>query len=283
MTFALLYRKIEWMYMISQLSKLQNMSETIEVSFRGLASAAVSISRFMEASMQFNPVKRQKSSEIVLEEIKARIVNGQLQPGDRLSSVVELASQFGMGRSTVREALSALQAMGWLEIRQGGGTFVSQTLPADDDEPTDPFYRAESLIELIEVRKYIETGCAALAAERRTEEDLNRLENIIQHMSECLSDETQGEEADIQFHLQIAQASHNSLLQHLMESLTQRMRETMSDTRRLWFYAEKQAAARLLLEHKDLLEAIRDQDAELAASLMMQHLLKVEQVLRKQL
>lgn len=233
--------------------------------------------------MQFNPVKRQKSSEIVLEEIKARITNGQLQPGDRLASVVELASQFSMGRSTIREALSALQAMGWLEIRQGGGTFVSQILPAEEGEPADPFYRAESLQELIEVRKYIESGCAALAAERRTDEDLNRLENIIRHMSECLSDEIQGEEADIQFHLNIARASHNSLLQHLMESLTQRMQETMSHSRRLWFYTEKPAAARLLQEHTSIFEAIRSQDAELATSRMMQHLLKVEQVLRNRL
>jgi GntR family transcriptional repressor for pyruvate dehydrogenase complex len=233
--------------------------------------------------MQFHPIKAQNSSEMVMEQIKNKIISGQLQPGERLASVVELAEQFGMGRSTIREALSALKAMGWLEIRQGGGTFVSRTLPPAEGEAADPFYRTNSLQELIEVRKYIETGCASLAAERRREDDLRRLAEILTQMENCLSDEKAGEQADIRFHLEIARASHNQLMIHLMESMTSRMQETMTDSRRLWFYAERASAETLLQEHRALFEAIRDRQADLAARRMMNHLLKVEQVLRRQL
>ncbi len=235
--------------------------------------------------MEFRYVQPQKGSEMVLEQIKERIISGDLPPGSRLSSVVDLAINFGVGRSTIREALSALKAMGWVQIRQGGGTFVSMELPNDSNE-NDPetgfislFHHAESIKEILEVRKVLETGCASLAAKNRTEENLGMLEFILENMVRNFDNEAEGEAADVRFHLQIAEATHNALLLNMMQSLSERLQETMKESRKLWFYGEHASAQRLFQEHTGIVAAIKDRDESLAGELMLQHITKVEKVL----
>lgn len=232
--------------------------------------------------MTFNVIKPQKGSEIVRQHLHNQILTGEYPPGSRLPTVVDLASGFTVGRSTIREALSALKAMGYIEIRHGGGTFVSKELPSEEDPNRIVFTtQTESLKEVIEARKYIETGCAALAAERHTAEDLEALEQITQLMIHSVGDEEQSEKADVEFHLQVAKSSHNHLMIHLMESLNQRIQESISESRRLWFYSERANSERLLAEHLSIYEAIKSKDATLAADIMMQHLAKVEMVVKK--
>jgi GntR family transcriptional repressor for pyruvate dehydrogenase complex len=232
-----------------------------------------------------NPLKitLQKSPELVIAHIREQIDKGIWHPGQKLPSVVDLALSFGVGRSTVREALSALKAMGWLDIRHGGGTYISSEPPTSANEINDWFHRAKSLQEILEVRKVLETGNAALAAKHRNRADLEQLEQTLIRMEETLQDETLGEQADTLFHLQIARATQNTLLIQLMESLSRHIQETMSDTRRLWFFEEQATASRLLSEHRKIFQAIKEQDEALATELMKKHLLKVEKVLKKQL
>jgi GntR family transcriptional repressor for pyruvate dehydrogenase complex len=232
--------------------------------------------------MPFQQIKTPKGSDIVSEQIKKRILSGEFPPGARLPTVVELAGSFQLGRSTIREALSALKAMGWIDIRHGGGTFVNNEIPpAEQKESGDPFYLAESFQEIIEVRKYIESGCASLAAKRRTDEDLINLELILREMEETLGDETRSEQADIAFHLRIAAASGNSLFVHMMQSLTQKLQEHIKGSRQLWFFAERASAEQLLREHRAICEAIRSGDAQLAFERMVRHIEKVDDVLQK--
>jgi GntR family transcriptional repressor for pyruvate dehydrogenase complex len=234
------------------------------------------------ASMSFDPIKPLKGYELVKEQIKTRILKGELAPGEKLASVVDLAASFGVGRSTVREALSALKAIGLVEIRQGGGTYVSSVLPPEPAaDGISLFDKAQSIRELLEVRKILETGCASLAARHRTEEDLRALEEELTIMEQSIADEAKGEEADVRFHLKLARASHNSLLIPMMESLSQKLHENMKETRRLWFYAESGEARRLLGEHADIYAAVRDKDEKRAFEAMSGHLGKVESVLKK--
>ncbi|WJH34832.1 FadR family transcriptional regulator [Paenibacillus sp. CC-CFT747] len=227
-----------------------------------------------------NQVKPQKGSDIVREHLKREISSGHYPPGSRLPTVVSLADSFEVGRSTIREALSGLKAMGWIEIRHGGGTFVSKELPAEEPPEPELIDSAESLQEVLEVRRFVETGSVTLAASRRTEEDLARLEDILAHMERVLGDEEESERADVGFHRQIAAASHNKLLIQLMETLTGRLHESMKESRRLWFFAERSSAERLLEEHRMIYEAIRDGDGEAAAARMASHLRKADSVLR---
>src|SRR5690348_13470401 len=130
--------------------------------------------------MPFQQIKPQKSSELIINQLKRQIVEGYYPAGSRLPSVVDFAVGFEVGRSTVREALSALKAMGWIDIRHGGGTFVSQVVPTEEaHENVDLFYKTESFHEIVEVRKFIESGCASLAAKNRTNEDLTALKAIL--------------------------------------------------------------------------------------------------------
>ncbi|TXK84826.1 FadR/GntR family transcriptional regulator [Paenibacillus sp. N3.4] len=232
--------------------------------------------------MVFQHVKPQKGSEIVLQQIKQQIISGAYPPGTKLPTVVELSASFQVGRSTVREALSALKAMGWVDIRHGGGTFVSKKLPSDDTEESKGIFdHTESLQEILEVRKFIEVGCASLAAERRTEHNLIELNNILAQMEAALGNEEASEEADIRFHLEIARSSNNSLLIGMMESLTERLQESMSTSRRIWFFAERASAEELLQEHREIYEAILARNEQLAAEIIMKHIQKVDHIVQK--
>ncbi|WP_229750529.1 FadR/GntR family transcriptional regulator [Paenibacillus nasutitermitis] len=222
-----------------------------------------------------------KSSEWVMNDLKTQIASGSWKPGDKLPSVVDLAAQFGVGRSTIREALSALKAMGMLDIRQGGGTYVKADAP-EQAQPLDNaewMSRAESLRHILEVRKVLESGCAALAAKHRSEDHLQRLRDTLEEMGTSLGDEQASEQADVRFHLQIAEAAQNPVLTDLVRSLSEKLHDSMKDTRALWFYAELRSAERLLGEHTGIYEAIANQDEPLAAQRMESHIAKVERVL----
>ena len=229
-------------------------------------------------------IETQKGHEIVASHILGQIEQGELTPGQKLPSVVDLATAYGVGRSTIREAVSALKAMGWLDVRHGGGTYVKAVLPSPASQQSggNLFQNADSIIELLEVRKALESSTAALAAERRTKEDLAKLRLILQRMEQVLYDEdtSEGERADVEFHMAIAVASGNSLLIQLMESLSQRFGDTIRSSRELWFYQEKATAALLLDEHKEIYEAIAAGDQAKAVKHIDAHLAKVEKVLK---
>ncbi len=210
------------------------------------------------------------------------IKSGELKPGDKLASVQQLAENFQVGRSAVREALSALRAMGLVEMHQGEGTYIREfesnmlTLPAY----TAMLMKKTDVKNLLEVRRILEVGAVSAAAERRTEEQLAEIEAALEQMKQA-SDEELGEEADFQFHMAIAKASQNDLLISLMNNVSEMMVTTMRETRRIWLYSTETALGRLTLEHQSIYESIRDQDGPRAQQLMLDHLHSVEEVLMK--
>jgi GntR family transcriptional repressor for pyruvate dehydrogenase complex len=228
--------------------------------------------------MEYKKITVLKSHEIVLENIKQQIITGQLAVGQKLPSVVEFAELFGVGRSTMREALSALKAMGWLNIQHGGGTYVSASIPQQADED-DVFQKAESIHELLQIRLILETGSARLAANNRTSEDLVALQSILEQMRIHMSDEVRSEQADVDFHLMIAKATHNSLIIQLMGSLSSKIHSMMKDTRKLWFFNEQSSSLRLIEEHEHIYQHISAQNEASAAEMMRQHIEKVERIL----
>lgn len=257
-----------------------NLNRYITVSAAGIRDSR------KDVEILTNQQRPLKQYEWVMNDLKKQMDEGRLAPGDRLASVVDLAAQYNVGRSTIREALSALKAMGLLNIKQGGGTFVKA--PPSEAGPVHPMQRyddlwegrAASLRHLLEVRRVLETGCAALAAQQRTAEDLAVFEKLLEDMRQS-EDEHFIEQADVKFHQQIAAATRNPLLLELMESLASKLHESMKDMRALWFYAERSSAERLLQEHIRIYEAIAGQDAKEASARMELHISKVEQVLNE--
>ena len=233
--------------------------------------------------MKVNRIRHPKIYEEIAKQLKDNIVGGELQPGDKLPSTRELSELYGVGMSTVREALSALKAMGLVESRQGEGSYVKSSsgnaLPALDTL----LLNKQTIIELLEVRKSLETAVAGIAAEKRTEEDVQELRRIVTTMESCVGDEQAGELADIQFHQTLARATHNTMMATLLDTIAGQMETAIRETRRLQLYANISAAERLLNDHQTIFAAVEAGDREAAAAAMHVHLHYVEAVLQQYL
>ncbi|MFC7785127.1 FadR/GntR family transcriptional regulator [Rossellomorea sp. GCM10028870] len=232
--------------------------------------------------MNYKRIKPRKIYEEVAEVLIDMIKSGQLKSGDKLDSVQQLAENFQVGRSAVREALSALRAMGLVEMHQGEGTYVREF---DSSMLSLPIYIAalmkkDDVKQLLEVRRILEVGAVEAAASRRTDEQLKEIKTALDQMHSA-SDEELGEEADFRFHMAIAKASQNELLTGLMNNVSEMMVTTMRETRRLWLYSKKSTLDRLYQEHQNIYEAIEAKDGQKAQQLMLHHLHSVEEVLMK--
>lgn len=228
--------------------------------------------------MMYN-IQVKKGAELVTDHLLQQLKDGSYAEGQRLPSVEALAKQYQVGRSTIREAQSALKAMGWLDIRHGGGTFARRPEYNPAEQLLSSLADVDSLRSLIEARKLVEIGSAALAARRRTEQDLARMSQCLQHMEEHLEDEEKSQQDDLQFHVYLAEASHNSILVPTLAMFHQECAKHIGNTRRMWLFGERASALQLLKEHQLIYEAISLQDEALASKRMEEHLTKVEMVL----
>ena len=235
--------------------------------------------------MGYKKIKTKKIYEEVAEQLLLMIKNGEFKPGDKLSSVEQLAENFQVSRSAIREALSALRVMGVIDIRQGEGTYIKNFQSDMWAIPSSValFLKKEDLANLLEVRRVLEVGAVKAAAERRTEEDLQQIYKALQAMKESFGNEELGEKADFEFHFAISKASHNPMLVSLMNSVSEIMVDTMRETRRLWLYGKQVTVEKLYHEHVLIYEAIELQDSELAQKRILDHLESVEKVLESQL
>lgn len=232
-------------------------------------------------AMEIKPIKNRRTTEIILEQIKDFLKQGQLKPGDKLPTEMELAERFEVSRTSVREALAALSLTGVLEIRQGEGIFVKKSPPNAIIEPLSFILLLEKdrLQNILEVRKALETEAAGLAALRREEEDLEAMRAQVAEMEKDLPEATNSEEADLAFHLAIAKASQNPLLDRLMNTVQEIISQTLHVTRSLWLHSG--SPERLFEEHREIFQAIAGRDSESARRLMYEHLLKVEKELKR--
>ncbi|MEX0415516.1 FadR/GntR family transcriptional regulator [Bacillus sp. C30] len=218
--------------------------------------------------------------EEVSEAILTMIKNGTLKPGDKLLPVHQLAEQFQVGRSAVREALSALRAMGLIEMKQGEGTYVRNFDPSSLTKSLNNklLMKKEDILNLLEVRKVLEVGAVRAAAAKRTEANLQNMKQWLDEMAKSIGDEKAGEKADFHFHMGIAESSHNNILLELMNHVSEMIAETIGESRRIILYGEQTTSERLLEEHQSIYDAVLKQDVELAQQAMLNHLTNVEHI-----
>jgi GntR family transcriptional repressor for pyruvate dehydrogenase complex len=223
---------------------------------------------------------QKKNYEIITDELRRMIEAGLIKPGEKLDTIDRLAAQYRVGCSTVREALSQLKALGLVESRQGGGTYVKKPV-------LEPLVVLESLqnsnaelTQVLQVRMILEVGATELAAKHRTAEDVESLSKIIGQMRDAVGNEEISEIYDTNFHLAIAKASGNAILETIMTHISAAMYRTIEISRKLWLYSGKDTAGKLFGEHMKLFEAIRDRDPKLAAATMAKHLAQVENALQ---
>ncbi|HEU5319084.1 MAG TPA: FadR/GntR family transcriptional regulator [Chloroflexota bacterium] len=228
----------------------------------------------MTQSPVLSPISKTRAYEQAAEQISARIRDGVWQPGDRLPSERDLALQLGISRGSTREALRVLEAMGWLEIRPGDGTIVRDRAAKAAAGGAGADLLAGLSVEvgdLWEVRKLIEPGAAALAAERCSPDELATIEGVLARMQEMA--ESTGQDAPTavfranpDFHMAVAWASGNAMIAHIQKMLVgaevQALQSVTHEDR------TPEQARSTLAEHRRIYEAIRagkPREAERAA------------------
>ncbi|WP_219838223.1 FadR/GntR family transcriptional regulator [Paenibacillus sp. R14(2021)] len=227
--------------------------------------------------MEVTRLSKRNHYEEIAEQLKRLITDGKVKVGDKLPSTKEMSEQFGVGRSTMREALSALKAMGFIEIRQGGGCTVISSAPIEVELPELQSLRMnrETLLELLEARQSLEVANASIAADKATDEDIAMLRGLVHEMEASVGDDAEGERTDLLFHLSLAKATRNSILIRLFESIIGQLETAIREIRRVEIYANRSVAERLYREHLAIFEAVAARDAELAGQRMKAHLAHV--------
>jgi len=230
------------------------------------------------------PIKTKKIYEQIVDQIGLLVAEGQLKPGDRLPSERELVERFQVSRASIREAISALEMMGLIEVRAGEGTYIRQV---NIDSVVAPlawmlFIEKDTDLELYEVRKILEVQAAGIAAERAQEDEIRVMYEALEVMRMDLEIDRLGEEADYHFHFAIARATHNKILIRLMNTISDTMQKTLKSSRSK-LYGDRNTPERLYQEHCSLYEAIKNHNVLEAQQLMLDHLVGVETQLAKYL
>ncbi|GGY48175.1 FadR/GntR family transcriptional regulator [Streptomyces xanthochromogenes] len=216
-----------------------------------------------------------------IEKIKEMIVSGALRPGDRLPKESELAARLGLSRNSLREAVRALSLIRILDVRQGDGTYVTSLDPQLLLEAMSfvvDFHRDDTVLEFLAVRRILEPAATAMAVSRLTEAELDALAAQLDALGEAPSVE-ELVSADLAFHRGIVAGSGNTVLCSLLDGLS-----GPTTRARIWRgLAREDVVGRTLREHRAILTALRDRDAEAARSWATVHIAGVEHWLRSTL
>jgi len=218
------------------------------------------------------PIERKKAYELVRERLLVDIRAGRLAAGDQMPAERELTQTFGVGRSSVREALRMLESQGLIEAR-GSAVFSVAHWPNPLNSSLNLLLTLEesNLRELFEVRKILEVEFARLAAGRRSDEDLGRMLTSVQEMKEALDSEARYIAADLRFHLAVADATKNRCATHLMHAIRGLLQQALAS-----IYRIPGSAQTSIEQHRAILDAITAGDADEARRRMLAHLHRVE-------
>jgi GntR family transcriptional regulator, transcriptional repressor for pyruvate dehydrogenase complex len=238
--------------------------------------------RSMEASRRrprregediFAPVTIARASSSIADQIRAAILSGRLQQGERLPPERELAEQFGVSRVTVRDALRGLEAMGLIEVRVGarGGAFVTVPSGALMGQAMSDMMLMQAISpeDIVEARLILELGTVTLACVRATQEDLERLRELHENAGRELSAKTYTRELSWDFHALLAHAAHNPAVDGLTLSFRSSLSMHPIRTRE-----GAKAFVRTVEEHGRILDAVERRDGATARREMAVHLLR---------
>jgi len=213
--------------------------------------------------------------------IKEMIIAGGLALGDRLPPEKELSERLGLSRSSLREAVKALEVIRVLDVRRGDGTYVTSLEPRLLLEAMSfvvDLHDDQSVLEIFAVRRILEPAASGLAARNADEEAVAQLREVVASVDQAADVESLVEH-DLEFHRGIAEATGNTYLARLIDSLS-----SHTVRARIWRgITQENAVGRTLQEHHAILDAISAGDADLASALTVVHVSGVEQWLRSAL
>lgn len=236
--------------------------------------------------MAINQVAPRRLADTIVEQLETMILEGTLQPGQRLPPERVLAEQFGVSRPSLREAIQRLATKGLLISRQGGGNYVTETLGASFSDPLIKLLEShpEAHRDLLEFRRTLEADCAFYAAKRATEMDRDYLTQAWQALDACYRDgsgsnlEAEGA-ADARFHMAIAEASHNVVLMHTMRNLFSMLKNNIVTNIGGMYSREAKTRQGLIDQHSELYRAIIEGRADDARAIAGHHIEFVQQTI----
>jgi GntR family transcriptional repressor for pyruvate dehydrogenase complex len=223
---------------------------------------------------EFEAVRRNRIYEGIARQIE-KMITEKMVPGDMLPPERQLAEQFGVSRSSIRDAIRTLELSGLVEARQGLGTVVRErTADALVNPLTSILVQKRKLVgELLDVRKMIEPPLAARAALHATPEEVAEMESILGRQQQKMSQGELAIDEDAEFHYAIALAADNSVVLKVIDVLMDLLRDTRERSLQVAGRPERSLAS-----HREILDAIRRRDAAGAESAMWRHIEAVENI-----
>lgn len=230
--------------------------------------------------MTYTKLNLPRIPDAIAHQLETRILEGSLKPGDRLPAERELALELGVSRPSLREAIKKLVSRDLLVSRHGGGTYVTDRLDAGFIDPWQQLLDQHPFLQndVLEFRFLLEASAAERAAERATDSDLARLEEVYLRLDAAYSggDRSAQVDADVAFHLTIAEAAHNALYAHLVSSVMRLLHEHVRRTlREIVLGAE--TGRQLMAQHRAIRDAIVGRQPALARQAAQEHIDYVRQ------
>ena len=223
----------------------------------------------------YKVVQASRLYEQIVQQIEESILKGELSEGSQLPAERDLAKQFGVSRTAVREAIKALQEKGLVDAFPGRGTFVTNGTSNSMRRYLDRIIKSgepDGWAYVVEMREILEPEIAALAAARATDQDLTTMREAVQVMDNARQDSEVFIEADLDFHLALAEAAGNPIVLSLIDSIVGLLRE-----QRLRIFRIVGGPQRGQHHHRRILEAIERHDAPGARTAMQAHLSQVRE------
>jgi len=234
----------------------------------------------------FKKLEPKRIFEQVVHQIRELIVNGKLNPGDRLPPEQELEKKLNVSRSSIREALRVLEVEGFVEVRRGSGTYIASSTGKQRTKGEIATWleqREELLVQVLEVREYLEGLAAALCAENATDEELAGIRTLLANMGKIVPENVAGREIDInrmveldsKFHLAISQASGNDVSNEIISQIIPAFQEGNKAV----IYVSDQVDA-TLRDHQAILAGIEARNPKAAEEAMRTHIARVRRLIQ---
>jgi GntR family transcriptional regulator, transcriptional repressor for pyruvate dehydrogenase complex len=253
----------------------QTRQTVVDVRYSSRTIAACGVLLRAGGRAVYKLVRTSRLYEQIVQQIEEQIVKGVLKPGDQLPAERELAQRFGVSRTAVREAVKALREKGLVEAYSGRGTFITDGTTQAVRQSLDLMVKIgqpEGSTFLAEVRAILEPEIAALAAERIQEPELATMREAVAVMDRAQQDPDAYIEADLDFHLALAEGAANPLILSLLDSIVGLLRE-----QRLRIFRVPGGPERGQIHHKKILEAVERHDSARARDAMRAHLGQVRE------
>ncbi len=223
----------------------------------------------------FSPIKSTKVYEQVIQQIQSMIATGELKSGDKLPSERHLAEQLGVSRTSVREALRALQIIGLIEVKQGDGNFIKESFDQCLFEPLSAMFMLHQSRpqEIVDLRRIIEMETASLAAQRISDEEIEELRGLIHQLKGFneIQDEKNSVKVDKEFHYKIAHSAKNLLLLNVLNVVSALMDNFIEDARGM-ILMDPQNKDVLIEQHENIFKAIENRNPKEASEAMGVHI-----------